>query len=122
MATPLRLIGYWRNDEHPEYPDPADLVDESWGRDERFETWWYLLGGTYGTAYMGKSICRICGELNGSGEYSDGTYEWPEGLAHYVQDHAVRLPEEFVAHARARQRDLHERGSDLTWWLEKTQG
>jgi hypothetical protein len=30
-----RLIGYWRNEKHPEYPDPTDLVDESWDAEER---------------------------------------------------------------------------------------
>lgn len=120
MTAPLRLIGYWRSAEHPEYPDPVQWIDESWDRNERGDTWWYLLGGTYGTASMGPSTCRICGEPNGSGEYTDGVYEWPEGLAHYVQEHAVRLPEEFVAHARLRQRELTKRGSDLSWWLEAT--
>jgi hypothetical protein len=115
--APLRLIGYWRNDQHPEYPDPADLVDEAWDDDEREQVWWYLLGGTYGRAYMGLSPCRLCGKHNGSGEFTDGVYEWPEGLAHYVREHAVRMPQEFVTHALARLRELESRGSDLSWWL-----
>jgi hypothetical protein len=33
---------------------------------------------------------------------TDGVYCWPEGLAHYVKEHDVRLPDEFVTHvARA---------------------
>jgi len=35
----------------------------------------------------------------GSREYWDGVWFWPEGLAHYVQCHDVRLPDEFVQHA-----------------------
>ena len=27
---------------------------------------------------------------------------WPEGLAHYVEVHAVRLPDEFIDHMRSR--------------------
>lgn len=30
---------------------------------------------------------------------SDGTWLWPEGLSHYVREHGVVLPEEFVVHA-----------------------
>ena len=30
---------------------------------------------------------------------SDGRFIWPRGLAHYVDKHFVRLPEEFVHHA-----------------------
>ena len=27
---------------------------------------------------------------------------WPEGLAHYVMDHSVRLPEEIIEHIKRR--------------------
>jgi hypothetical protein len=77
----------------------------------------YVLGGTYTVAAMGRSKCRLCGKPNGSGEFTDGTYAWPEGLAHYVYDHSVRLPQEFMDHARARLDDHERRGRDLSWWL-----
>ena len=32
-------------------------------------------------------------------ELTDGMWSWPEGLAHYVETHGVRLPDEFVAYA-----------------------
>lgn len=51
--------------------------------------------------YCGASTCRCCGRANGCDDVSDGTYVWPEGLAHYVVDHAVALPAEFVAHVLA---------------------
>ena len=35
-------------------------------------------------------------------ELSDGVWLWPEGLAHYVDVHGVRLPDEFVNYAAAR--------------------
>ena len=28
---------------------------------------------------------------------SDGVWQWPEGLVHYVECHSLRLPDEFVA-------------------------
>jgi hypothetical protein len=38
----LRTIGYWRNDRHPEYPDPRDMVDPSWDEDSRGDVAGYL--------------------------------------------------------------------------------
>jgi len=39
---------------------------------------------------------------NGNRFYCDDVWCWPEGLAHYVETHGIRLPDEFVAHAAAR--------------------
>ncbi|HEY1188039.1 MAG TPA: hypothetical protein VGE74_10300 [Gemmata sp.] len=33
----------------------------------------------------------------GGRDLTDGVWMWPEGLAHYVECHAVRLPDEFVS-------------------------
>ena len=41
--------------------------------------------------------------LNGFEMCGDDRWCWPSGLAHYVEAHAIRLPDEFVAHAAARQ-------------------
>ncbi|WP_405063754.1 hypothetical protein OG474_19470 [Kribbella sp. NBC_01505] len=117
---PRRLIGYWRNDEHPEYPDPADWVDDSWDADERHMVWAYLSSGTMVVAYMGLSPCRICGKNNGALEFADDVYQWPEGLAHYVYDHAIRLPEEVVRHAVARLDLLEGVRPNLDWWINAT--
>ena len=116
----VRLIGYWRNERHPEYPDPAALVDETWSDDERDLVGIYLMSGTSLRAFMGYSSCRICGVLNGTGEFTDGEWAWPEGLAHYVLDHNVRLPEEFVRHTKARVADLESTTASLEWWLAST--
>jgi len=62
----------------------------------------------------GFSTCRICGKPNGCAELTDGTYLWPEGLAHYVEDHAVRLPREIVEHVL--QRQINPDGVDDSWW------
>ena len=39
---------------------------------------------------------------NGTRYYCDDVWCWPEGLAHYVETHGIRLPDEFVAHVAAR--------------------
>lgn len=115
----LRLIGYWRNDDHPEYPDPHDLVDEAWDPTERHRVWAYLSSGTMRSAYMGHSPCRMCDAQNGALEFTDGVYVWPEGLGHYVYDHAVRLPTVVVDHAVARLDDLESRRVSRQWWLQQ---
>ena len=42
---PRRLIGYWRSDDSPNWPDPIDFVDEQWDRDEREVVGSYLSRG-----------------------------------------------------------------------------
>ena len=55
------------------------------------------------SGYHEASFCRFaCGETAmGAEDLTDGTYVWPSGLVHYVEQHAVGLPEAFVAHALA---------------------
>lgn len=120
----LKLIGYWHADseldEGAQWPRPDDFIDESWERYEREDVARYLEHGFFYRCSMGNSHCRICGVSNGSLELTDGTYYWPEGLAHYVDAHNVRLPEEFLEHVRARQNELITALPDGSWWL--TQG
>ena len=56
--------------------------------------------------YTGCSFCRfVCGTADdemGSSDFYDGEWQWPEGLAHYVEYHSVRLPEEFIDTMRSR--------------------
>ncbi|WP_146841737.1 hypothetical protein [Cellulomonas composti] len=81
------------------WPDPRAFIDLAWSEDERNVVVEHLRTGTLVNQYRGLSPCRFCGCHNGSAELSDGTFCWPEGLAHYLDAHAVRLPEEFVQHA-----------------------
>lgn len=116
----LRLIGYWRNEENPQYPDPRDLVDPAWDQEERDVVGTYLANGTISRTYMGYSPCRICGQNNGATEFTDGVFAWPAGLAHYVDEHGVRLPQEFVEHAVARLDAIEALVPDTTWWVTAT--
>jgi len=117
--TALTLIGYWRadGDRTSDYPDPRDWVDADWDEDERHATGFYFATGTLFRTFMGYSPCRICGQNNGAVDYTDGTYVWPEGLAHYIYDHAVRLPDELIAHARQRLDSLEGRDVASDWWV-----
>lgn len=100
----------------PGWPDVVEFVDPTWDREERKFVVAYLRHGVLGRLYMGHSTCRLCGRTNnGYAEHSDGTFIWPSGLAHYVADHEVRLPSEFVTHAYAMTERL-EGPRDDGWW------
>ena len=99
----LRALGYWRSEDEPELPDPAEFLDASWDPEERAVVSRYLAGGDRAISWRGLSWCRLC-ELkhNGSHCLSDETYVWPEGLAHYVEVHSLRPPAEFLQHVLSR--------------------
>lgn len=116
-AVPLILIGYWAGpDTTGPWPAAEDFVDLTWDEDERSLIVDYLGRGHVLWGTMGWSRCRLCGRRNGDLELTDGTYLWPDGLVHYVEDHAVRLPEVFVEHVTARMERLEEAGRDPGWW------
>lgn len=99
----LKLIGYWiRTLDDEQCPAPQELVGELTS-EVRAALVGYLAGGLRLIQYRGYSWCRFdCGveyQKLGSWELTDGTWVWPEGLAHYVEAHGVVLPEEFISHA-----------------------
>jgi len=115
--TQLIRIGYWVSTREPHWPDPHALVDATLDEDDRLDTADYLKRGWVARAYMGNSDCRICGITAGSLELTDGTYIWPEGLTHYVEEHFVRLPEIFTAHVMAMTEHYESLAVDDSWWL-----
>ena len=81
----------------------------------------YLESGTFVRRSRGFSTCRICGEPNGSKEYTDGTFLWPEGLAHYVHNHSVRLPACVIDHiVQKAAEELDHPIVDEVWWRSIT--
>ncbi|MFN8022238.1 MAG: hypothetical protein U0Q03_11985 [Acidimicrobiales bacterium] len=122
----LIAVGYWLGPQAPGWPDVRDFVDEFTSLEGRSQLADALDDATpTDWACMGYSMCRICGARNGSGERTNGQFVWPEGLGHYVREHAVRLPslvEESVLAgvsdpvqlARAIEAPIEERDHD--WW------
>lgn len=124
----LEAIGYWFNDHAPSaYPRPQRLVG-AWDPAQRAAVLAYLRAGDVLETYRGKSFCRFaCGERDmGHRDFTDGRFAWPEGLAHYVEAHAVRLPDHFIAHVLAnapRTEPSGRRIDDAPWFAwGKAQG
>lgn len=119
LPRKLILLGYWDGPHtRPGWPSPADFVDPTWDEDERYLIADYLQRGLVVRAWMGYSCCRFCGQQNGALDLSDGHFVWPEGLTHYVAEHAVRLPANFVAHVHRFTAALETAEVDEDWWRQ----
>lgn len=95
----LEVLGWWFSPFAPStLPRPQTLVG-GWDARARDLVLRYLRAGKVLVRYPDASFCRFdCGETTmGKSDLTDGRYVWPEGLAHYVERHDVRLPEAFVA-------------------------
>jgi hypothetical protein len=105
---PMLRVGYWYDASSGEGGvDPRRLSGPTVSDpDELGRLVDYLRTGHASQAWRGYSFCRFeCGvprQEMGSTDRSDGTWTWPEGLAHYVAEHSVGLPPAFLAHVRAR--------------------
>jgi hypothetical protein len=96
------LFGNTGREEESFIIHPRHLVDPGWKIEERPWIVRYLSDAPAIAFYCGRSYCRFGCGWNGSAERSDGVWVWPEGLAHYVQCHGVRLPDDLVSHMRGR--------------------
>lgn len=121
----LKALGYWRDTRHGEeyrvpvlcpvgevadldwnhltveqvlLPHPQILVGPPGSAGDPQQVAEYLRQGRRFSSSEGFSYCRFgCGnDCNGCMDLTDGEWVWPEGLAHYVEQHAVRLPDAFV--------------------------
>ncbi len=108
VKGPLREVGFWVDFRSPlsallnPRPDPRKLVVPGWLRKRKEDFAKYLDQGERVEQYMGFSYCRFnCGAQGtamGTADLSDGAWVWPEGLSHYIREHDVVLPPEFVSH------------------------
>jgi len=121
VRPPLTLIGYWEGKYDPRWPRVTDFVDEHWDQRERRQVAQYLHEEGFSVPWRaaGGSRCRFCGVPNGTNELTDGVYLWPEGLAHYVREHGVRLPASVIRHILRRPR-LRQELVNEEWWETAT--
>jgi len=101
----LNAVGYWRDADHPELPEPGDLAAPGWCAERMDRIAWYLRCGNPLPSSPRDSACRFrCGvpaEEIGNRDMTDGVWAWPEGLVHYVEKHEVRLPATLISGMRA---------------------
>ena len=106
VTRTLKAVGYWWSPERPNFPHPNDLIDPEWCAGDRSRAVAYLRTGIVYVQWRGHSHCRFrCGAKPsemGSRCLTDGIWVWPEGLSHYVEQHLVTLPSEFVRTMRRR--------------------
>ena len=96
-----KAIGFWHSEQEPYFPDPAWFIDKNWDAAERQIVIDYLKKGTAIVYYRGFSWCRFkCHGGFGTTDLTDGTYVYPEGLVHYIEEHDVRLPDDFIHHVK----------------------
>jgi hypothetical protein len=93
-------IGYWHDPSRPDdgLPVAQDHVDTTWDSRERDLVVDYVLCADVLTQWRGVSACRFCGKFVGSKCLTDKVYQWPEGYVHYLQEHGVKPPQEFIDH------------------------
>lgn len=100
----LEALGWWFNDLAPTGLPRPQLLVGALAEPMRTLVLSYLRQGKVLVRYPESSHCRFaCGEVEmGRADLTDGTFAWPEGLAHYVEHHSVRLPERFLQHVEQR--------------------
>ena len=94
-----KLVGYW---DAPwcarlELPRPDGLIRAGWRPCERDKISEYLRHGMPIAKFCGFASCRLCDEVLGTKDLTDGEWVWPERLEHYITDHDVILPDAFIA-------------------------
>lgn len=94
---PATKVGFWYSKYEPKLPVPKEQPTP-WPQQALFCDLLKRVQDTKAevSSYRGFSSCRCCNRPNGSQEYKHGGFIWPEGLLHYVEDHNVILPEDFV--------------------------
>jgi hypothetical protein len=90
--------GFWYSKDEPHYPHPKPR-DKPWkGRAEFLKNLDKVESKAHSVSFKGSSLCRCCGQRNGSSTFTTKRWEWPEGLRHYVKDHNVKPSEDFLAY------------------------
>ena len=105
MPSELKAIGFWPEPGLHGLVHPKRLIDPSLDPRVREGLAAYLQSGRLCNGYLGYSSCRFsCGIPDtemGDCEMTDGTWLWPVGLVHYVSDHDLQLPTDFIVDAES---------------------
>ncbi len=83
----------------PFLPDPQRILDVLGPARYDDGVLRYLERGLVAKSFMGFSVCRCCARADGTmgtRDLTDGEWVWPQGLAHYVREHSLPLPAQFI--------------------------
>ncbi|WP_054851350.1 hypothetical protein [Olleya sp. ITB9] len=70
----------------------------------------YLRNGYEVSSVSTAKECEICNKPVGSTLYlSDGYWIWPKWLIHYVQEHNMKLPNDFLIHIESKDFEIDQR-------------
>lgn len=104
----LKSIGFWP-EKYDEYHPPLFLVDAAFDESNCKKITEYLTQGEELFAWLGFSHCRFRCEVEndemGCRDLTDGEWVWPEGFSHYIQNHKLSLPIDFIEHIKSRNYD-----------------
>lgn len=116
-SVSLIQMGFWSSEQEPDWPDPIMMMDAQWDQFEKETVTAYLKNGQRLRQYMGHATCRLCGDRVGTWDFSDGTFVWPEGLAHYVAAHTIRPPQRFIDHVKGHEEQVKRMVYSSDWWM-----
>lgn len=94
-----KKIGFWAPPD--EYPNVLTETNNPWGKNNPLQLGavvWHLEHGIVVARYSGMSKCLICEKPLGNVDMSDQVYCWPQGYEHYLMEHEVKPPDDFIAH------------------------
>lgn len=98
------FFGFWTIDENCDYGLPLleHVIDDNWIPYDKTILLNYLNKSPIVVAGSFPEIkCELCDEKVRTSVYSsDGVWLWPTDLVHYVSEHAVKLPIDFIEHIR----------------------
>lgn len=93
-------IGYWKNKRNQQLPDPTKIITTYKDSTVKEKIVNYLNNASIFICFDGLSWCRFpkCESGIGCNCLTDGKYVWPSAFYHYIQDHNVSIPQEFMSH------------------------
>jgi len=98
----MKCLGYWiRSLDDSEFFPPQEFVGPM-DADVRLVVADYLDRGDERQIYRSHLSCRFCcGYEVVYRKLTDGRWVWPSDLGHYVREHGITLPSDFVEHVRS---------------------
>jgi hypothetical protein len=127
MKSKLIRLFFFNDGRDSEYIWPQEISGKSILTVE--EKKWavnYLKSGHVALRWKGYDDCRICKQTLGTKCLTDGTFIWPEKIEHYLEEHDILFPDEFVLHMNKQRwrispqlkiKELSSNNTDESFWM-----